>query len=296
MSENMIATCLNIGIFLMAGAVLVLTVIYFVKPGSRSTKTSGTSDVKQIKEQNTDKIQVKKTRPIKVAISDIKMPALKVKKIKKTKKEALPIVEATKTDNKEVIPATQFVGARPVEIDKTPKMVVKPEKDLNANIISQPVVPKNENHEQQLLKETPKAEVIISPPGSPKLSQEYIKPILDGNSHGLNENEKTNMVEAVKKESENKMDNKNVNTSPDSPVEKPQPITLKPAAPATNASVNKKTPEQKTSLNELSQMFSKETVDDSEATKLAKNMKEVEIDKLLKDGQNLINLLKRGRS
>ena len=94
------------------------------------------------------------------------------------------------------------------------------------------------------------------------------------------------------------MDNKNENTTPRSPIEKPQTATInaKPAASAANVTVNKKATEEKTSLNELSKMFSKEIVEDSEATKLAKNMKDVEINSLVKDGQDLINLLKRGRS
>jgi len=43
-------------------------------------------------------------------------------------------------------------------------------------------------------------------------------------------------------------------------------------------------------------MFAKEVVDDSEATKLAKDMKEVEIDSLVRDGQDLVALLKKSRS
>ena len=43
MSENLIAIILYIGILLMAGTVLVLTIIYFVKPaaGARSAAVSG---------------------------------------------------------------------------------------------------------------------------------------------------------------------------------------------------------------------------------------------------------------
>ena len=296
MSENMIAICLYIGIFLMAGTMLGLTVIYFVKSASTRTGSSGISDVKQTNEKKPDKIRVKKTKSIKAVMSAIKM-----KKPKKTKKEALPTVEDNKTDNKEVTATKQFVEVRPEDNDKTPKMVpavpaVNREKELKTNIVPQPSNQKSENPKQQLLKETPKAEVIVSPPSPPKPTLEIIKPMLEGNSHSSNANGKTVVVEAVKKELAPKMDSKNVNTPPQSPVENPQTIAVKPAAPVANATVYKKVTEQKASLSELSKMFSKEVVEDSEATKLAKNMKDVEINNLVKDGQDLINLLKRGRS
>ena len=48
MSENMIAICLYIGIFLMAGTVLVLTIIYFVKTCHQPERVpTRTSEVKQ---------------------------------------------------------------------------------------------------------------------------------------------------------------------------------------------------------------------------------------------------------
>ena len=52
MSENMIAICLYIGILLMAGTVLVLTIIYFVRPPSTKTNATTTSDVKQDRNGN----------------------------------------------------------------------------------------------------------------------------------------------------------------------------------------------------------------------------------------------------
>jgi hypothetical protein len=77
-------------------------------------------------------------------------------------------------------------------------------------------------------------------------------------------------------------------------VPKAAPVAAKPAPP--KPAPAKKPPEQKSSLADLSKMFSKEAADDSEATKLAKEMKEVEIDNLVKDSQDLISMLKRGRS
>ena len=94
----------------------------------------------------------------------------------------------------------------------------------------------------------------------------------------------------------------NVKTFTTAAAEKPQtsPVMVKTTTTTTTVTASSSAPkkglEQKTSLDDFSQMFAKEVVDDSEATKLAKDMKEVEIESLVKDGQDLVALLKRGRS
>ena len=196
-----------------------------------------------------------------------------------------------KTQNKEVNSVKQVVEVRPVDNEKIPEIVlaVKPEKELNTNIVSQSIGLKSENQEPQLTKETPKTEAVVSPQSSPKPDSDVIKTEPDSNSHSSNINDKPANVEAAKKESETKMDIKNVKEPTKSAVEKDQTthVIVKPAAPAANAVVGKKGPGQKTSLDDLSKMFAKEVVDDNEATKLAQDMKDVEIDNLVKDGQDL---------
>jgi hypothetical protein len=301
-SDNMIAIGLYIGIMLMAGTVLVLTIVYFVKPTSTKTKESSTSDIKA-----TIKKKVFKIPAIKVKSKKTETAAVEIKKPENQTKEVVPPVESTKPEYKNNKVTPVIVPIKPeneeVTVIKTPaevrpenknakpevKTAVKPEKELDPIVVSQPEVIKNKKQDQSVPMETPKAAVITATPLSPK-------PETD--NHSLDEKEQPAAVEAVKKELEPKMDNKNVKPAANVAAEKPQnaTVTVKTTIVAASPAAGKKGPEQKPSLDDFSKMFSKEAVDDSEATKLAKEMKEVEIDSLVKDGQDLIALLKRGRS
>jgi hypothetical protein len=301
MSDNMIAICLYIGIMFMAGTVLVLTVVYFVKPPSTKTKESLTSDIKPTIKKKVFKILV-----IKVKSKKTETAGAEIKKPENKTKEAVPPVESTipenknnentpvimpkKPENKEVTVVKPSAEVRPENKDIKPEVkAVKPEKELNSIVMSQPAVTKNEKQDQSIPAQTPKTTVIAAASIS-------LKPETD--THSSNEKEKPTAIEAVKKELEPKMDNKNAKPAANVAAERPQnaTVTVKTNLAATSPATGKKGPEQKPSLDDFSKMFSKEAVDDSEATKLAKDMKEVEIDSLVKDGQDLIALLKRGRN
>jgi hypothetical protein len=216
-------------------------------------------------------------------------------------------VELTKPENKAVTTEKQPGDVRPENNDKAPKTAaVKTEPEPITNTAPPPVGVKNEKHDQALPKPVPKVEIAKtaqSPPPQP--ASDIVKPKQDNEKHSPNEKDKPAAVETVKKDSElkrkepePKMDNKNVKSSGNTTSEKPKTIAdvAKPAAPATNLTGGIKGPEQKSSLGDLSKMFSKEIVDDSEATKLAKDLKDVEITSLITDGQDLVNLLKQKRS
>ena len=78
MSENMIAIYLYIGILLMAGTVLVLTVIYFVRSPITRTgaeKTETETETQTVNETETGPIEITQPKVKKV----FKMPFIKAK-------------------------------------------------------------------------------------------------------------------------------------------------------------------------------------------------------------------------
>jgi hypothetical protein len=109
---------------------------------------------------------------------------------------------------------------------------------------------------------------------------------------GANDKNIVELTKPVAKEIKPEMGNKDVKQPEKPAAEKaPAPPTVKP--PASPAPVEPKKVSEFSSLGDLSKMFAKEVVDDSEATKLAKNMKDVEISDLLKSGHDIADLLKR---
>ena len=149
--------------------------------------------------------------------------------------------------------------------------------------------------------ELPKPAVVLPVPNSVKPPSDIAKQTTEINSESLSENKKQSADITAKKEPDSKMDNKNVKTVTGIQEKPPTPpVVVKTTTTTTTTTAAiaaaKKSPEQGPSLDDFSKMFAKETVDDSEATKLAKDMKDVEIDSLVKEGQDLVALLKRGRS
>ncbi len=311
MNENMIAICLYICILLMAGAVLVLTIMYFVKPGS--TKPSSAPECEPGKDTAISKTEVKK-----INLDETDNSSIKIEEPKRKDEEIIPIVEATKTENKDkdILPAienqkpvnkevTEVIApaeVRPAENGKnfTIVVAVKPEKELDTNAVPQPVGSKNGKKDTSLPEEIPMIKPVAAP-NVKKSKSEVVKPQPENDNQTPienKENEKAVKAETVKKEPESKMDTKNGKSPANATLEKPKTTTetAKPTASAQNSIVGKKGSDQKTSLDDLSKMFSKEVTDDTEATKLAKEMKDVEINRLIKDGQDIINLLKGNRS
>ncbi len=153
----------------------------------------------------------------------------------------------------------------PVAAAATPKFVLpkKPVPVAGVNIDLPPVSVKN------MMPGTPAAPVI-----------------------GANDKNKVELTKPVAKEIKPEMGNKDVKQPEKPAAEKaPAPPPVKP--PASPAPAEPKKVSEFSSLGDLSKMFSKEVVDDSEATKLAKNMKDVEISDLLKSGHDIADLLKR---
>jgi len=310
MNENAIAICLYIGILLMAGTVLVLTIVYFVRPASTRTSASKSSVGEATKEKKPFQIRVKRIRLGKKKSSDmeIKQPETKdmsdaQNKTSTKHAEVIPVNEDKKTENRAVTPVKQSVEVHPVDNDKLPNVVLaaKQEKEVNPKVVSPPVGPKIESKMPETPKPTPKSEIVVSLQSSPKPVSDVVKPNpkSDNNSsNGKNTSEKAVNIEAVKKESAPTMDNNNVKKPTNAISEKPKatPDVAKSAAPVTPAQGGKKLPEQKNSLDDLSKMFSKDVVEDNQATKLAKDMKDVEIGSLVKDGRDIVNILKRNRS
>ncbi len=363
MSDNMIAICLYIGIMAMAGTVLVLTIIYFVRPNPAKKARAAAADVKPVIDDAKParkkrrfkfpavKFNFKKkgkelpasadTKPITGAARkavhklQFKFPAIKMK-LKKTDKavvspkpakmksktvvtSVIEMKQPEKRENpvattgaaempmfREVTVAKPTVEVRPAnkEVKPEAKPVTRPETKPALVTTAQPVPVKSEKPEQSIPKEMPKPVITASLPVPLPLSAEAAKPKPDAVIPIVNAKEKPAAVEAVKKEPEPTMDNKNIKPVANTAAEKPQTpsVTVKTTTTTTTASATasaapaKKAPESKTSLDDFSKMFAKEAVDDSEATKLAKDMKEVEVNSLLKEGQDLVALLKRGRS
>ena len=330
MSQNIIAICLYIGIFLMAGTVLVLTVIYFIRPPSTRTGHAVKSDITQTKEIPLEKVRVKKLGSVKTFMSGLKIkkfkgkgsvvdskqiddknkaaaPNIGSKQPQNVEKVVLPAIKLTKPENKVVTAEKQTGEVRPENNDEAPKAAdVKTEQEPNTNTAPPSVGVKNEKHDQVLPKPVPKVEIVKPAQNQPpKPASDIVKPEPDNEKHGSNEKDKPAAVEAIKKEPElkkkepePKMDIKNVKSQTNITSEKSkiEPEKNKPDTPTITVVNGKKGTEQKSSLDDFSNMFSKEIADDSEATKLAKDLKDVEITSLVKDGQDLINLLKRNRS
>ena len=354
MDENMIAICLYIGILLMAGAVLVLTIIYFVRPPATRTgvvktetnkglnetpdemgpkmadtrqSTEGKAPALVFDENNSEKpveltkgSETKKISAIKLkpaaGINESEKKDMNRFKIRlgkrKTEKSETPFIRETRLQEQdEKMPLSKLINKsvnREIPLAVAPtgvtqaKTAVAQKKDILAK--SEPE-DKNyrPNHQITLAmgetqpreKQTELPKVEISPS-----AQNSVKSIVAEATPNLEEKDKDHIekanVELVKKESEVKMDIKNVEKAhSETDNLHISESSAKPAVIVTNIEA-KKTPEQKSSLDDLSKMFSKEVTDDNEATKLAKDMKDVEIDSLLKDGNDLVNLLKRFRS
>jgi hypothetical protein len=354
MNDNLIAICLYIGILLMAGTVLVLTIVYFVRPNTAQKPQLVGADIKPVTEDakpahkkihfkfpvikmklkkpeiatavqkrpkkkskdvvvnavETNKLENKANESVTVIVpgkseNEEKQVAaiLESKKPENNEKPVMPVVEAKRTEFKEAAAVKPSVAESRENKDIQPevKLEVKTEKELKTNVLSQPITVNSEKQEPPIPQETPKPVIIEAAPVPLPPSAEVAKPAPDTVSHSTSEKEKPTAVEAIKKESETEMDVKNVKSTAGTASETPStpPVTVKITTTTTataSSAAQKKGPEQKTSLDDFSQMFAKEMVDDSEATKLAKDMKEVEIDSLVKDGQDLVALLKRGRS
>jgi hypothetical protein len=177
-----------------------------------------------------------------------------------------------------------------------PRMVLpkRPVPVSDANIDLPPVAVKNMIPGTPARSE-PKAEtkpLQTTPPPAPAAA----KPAPAVNNNGANDKNKADITKPVTKEIKPEMGNKDVKQPEKPAAEKaPAPPAVKPPASPAPAPAEAKKPSEFSSLGDLSKMFAKEVVDDSEATKLAKNMKDVEINDLLKNGHDIVNLLKRGR-
>jgi hypothetical protein len=340
MSENMIAIYLYIGILLMAGTVLVLTVIYFVRSPITRTgaeKTETETETQTVNETETGPIEITQPKVKKV----FKMPFIKAKsdaivkpvkeknkhekKIKENQAESitgkpkkkpfninlgkfkLKKTAGTKQQGKKTVKKAkeqQQISLPPVPGAVVPQATngnqakkenaASPASNIKPAAAASPAAPKSETSKTvQAPKESPKTVPTvaqITPPAAAIAAKSPMTAVAENKSSGAAPNAKTGN-EPVKKETEPKMDTKNT-ASPAIPgaataaAIKPPPSITPPA----------KKPEQKSSLDDMSKMFSKDAVDDSEATKLAKDMKDVEIDNLVKDGMDIVGLLKRNRS
>ena len=235
MNENMIAICLYICILLMAGAVLVLTIMYFVKPGS--IKPSSAPECEHGKDAVPSKTEVNK-----INLDETDNSTIKIEEPKRKDEEIIPIVEATKTENKDkdVLPAienqkpgnkevTEVMApaeVRPVENGKNSTVVVavKPEKELDTNAAPQPVGSKNGKKDTSIPEEIPMAKPTIAP-SVKKSKSEVVKPKPENDNQTpieKKESEKAVKAETVKKEPESKMDTKNGKSPTNATLENPK--------------------------------------------------------------------------
>lgn len=130
-------------------------------------------------------------------------------------------------------------------------------------------------------------------PPSPPPAAVAAKPAAAVNNTAVNDKNKAATPQPAAKEIKPDM-NKDVKPPEKPAAEKiPAPPAAKPPASPAPAPAEAKKANDLSVLGDLSKMFAKEVVDDSEATKLAKNMKDVEINDLLKSGHDIANLLKR---
>ncbi len=173
--------------------------------------------------------------------------------------------------------------AAPTAAAAAPKFALpkKPVPPADAGISLPPVNMKN------LMPGTPvKSEVKAAPPASPPPAPAVVKPAAGAVGSGVDDKKKVELAKPVAKENKPEM-GKQDNKQPEKPAAEKTP------APPTPAPAEVKKANDLSVLGDLSKMFAKEVVDDSEATKLAKNMKDVEINDLLKNGHDIANLLKR---
>jgi hypothetical protein len=170
-----------------------------------------------------------------------------------------------------------------------PKFILpkKPVPAADVNIDLPPVSVKN------MMPGTPlKSDTKAIPPPIPSPVAVKSTPIA-ANTGAIDKN-KVELVKPAVKENKPEMGNKDVKQPEKPAAEKaPAPPAVKPPPSTAPAPPEAKKSNDFSSLGDLSKMFAKEVVDDSEATKLAKNMKDVEINDLLKSGQDIANLLKR---
>ncbi len=318
MDENMIAIYLYIGILLMAGTVLVLTIIYFVRapvtrtgainttiekePGQQVTQEQPevkTFEAKQPKAKKVYKMPFAKTKSEKTVkpVNETGKPGKKEKKLFKirlgkvrSEKTNENVTQNTNATNKQVQSlAPKADGQQTIIANQVKKEnPVSAASNIKPTAAATPVPPKSETTKTipSVVQNTPPAVNAVKTTAT----AENKNPVSAENVKTANE--------PVKKETNPKMDNKTT-TPPVNPAAVKTPATppaAKPAAAAASTPIVKKPTEQKSSLDDMSKMFSKDAVDDTEATKLAKDMKDVEIDSLLKESQDLISILKRNRS
>ena len=185
MSENIIAICLYIGIMLMAGTVLVLTVVYFVKPGSNkkiepaaaaaetvvtAAEPAAVTAVPNIKKRSFNirslKITAMREKPEKANI-----PVKKPGKPEKPEKQAV-IAAATKPPEAEMKDTAALVenkktddkvkAATPaVETKKQENKVVVPAKEPAA------AIPENNGKTPKAAAVKPEKEVVLNNPPQP---------------------------------------------------------------------------------------------------------------------------------
>ena len=264
---NTIALILYIGILLMAATVAGMTIVYFLKPGASRTSRALIAERKRRAQIETQESGAVEIQPVVAStVNTIETVSSKV--------SASGVKPASEVNNK-------------VEIKKeSPKQepVNQKEKGVKADLPTQPkavdkLVPKLEVKKEENKTQTPA--VVQNPIGSsvPKSTASTL-PITAANA-------------AVPMKTAAKDIKPPAKTEPEKP--KTAQETPKPAPSGIKADNEKKGPEPN-SLGDLSKMFSKDVAEDTEATKLAKNLKDVDITGLLKDGQDLISFLKKGWS
>jgi hypothetical protein len=292
MNANMITIGLFIGILLMAGTVLVLTIIYFIRPVATSKGSAEAPNCKKKIEGKPFKIQLRKIRTEKAAT-----PFQTHTTTEKFEKVGKLIVVNTK-ENKNTTQEKQVVRDLPHNNDKTDGIATEsgPEKEVKTTISLQSNTLKDGTEKEPVpMKSLIVDATILTNSLKPSPDSISLKNESDNlTANDVKENRKTNNYEILKKELEPKMNANNVKESiTTDEKEKTNIDGANLASSLTNLVGSNKGSGQKTSLDDLSNMFSKEVKDDSEATKLAKEMAEVEIGDLLHDGQYLVNLLKR---
>jgi hypothetical protein len=147
----------------------------------------------------------------------------------------------------------------------------------------------------------PVAPVVSAPPEEVRTSEADLKPVPPASPPAqaapeaeTNPSPLTGQVNSVEKEKESTMNTKPAGESP-RPAQGPNATAPAAVPQAPPQPGNETQPAEKADLGSLSDLFAKETTEDSKASKLAEGMAEVDLTGLLANGKDLVGRLKKTR-
>jgi hypothetical protein len=299
-----IAVVFYIAILLMAATVAVLTVIYTMKPRSSRTASGPNSGGGAHEEKTpveTTQRQAESNETVGSQAGKIEAPLnrepVKAESTTQAQLPAEPKAKTIKPIRRRIPRVNMKIKLRKGAKDKVTQ--VEPNEAITDERVPSPAALKGDNVSPPESSPSAKPPTLSESPVSEvphNLPLDIPNPEPKANNAVSAANDETHKTELEKKEPESHMDAKQPTTElAKSSSEQTLALleAVKPAPQEPSKTGTEEPRERKAPAGDLSELFSKDTVEEDQASKLAEEMNDVDVKNLLEEGLSLVSRLKK---